>query len=96
MPTILLQRLSQASGVSAKSDFQYFFFADHTSELIPPVSVSLTLDGSDKCSSDKTLQQFPHFQDYTDRVHSLKSLCFLLLKILGGQEPWVLFSLDHD
>lgn len=92
MPTLLLQSLSQASGVSAKSDFQYFFSADHTSELIPPASVSLTLDGSDKCSSDKTLQQFPHFH----RVHSLKSLCFLLLKILGGQEPWVLFSLEQN
>lgn len=73
MPTLPLQSPSRACRVSAKYDFQYFF-SDHTSELIPPTSVSLTPNGSCQCSSDKMLQQFPHFQDYAERVHSWKSV----------------------
>lgn len=76
MPTLPLQSPLWACGVSAKSDSQYFS-AEHTSELIPPTSLCLTPNGSCKCSSNEMLQQFPCFQDDTDRVRSWKSLSVL-------------------
>lgn len=77
MPTLHCRALSETCGVSAISDSQYFFSAEHTRELIPLTSPCLTPNGSCKCSSDETLQQFPYFQDDTDKVHSWKSLSVL-------------------